>query len=122
VTIDQNTQYMILTRKTESYVTAKSGDIIVLGGFRQNTNSKSRSRLGGIPIIGDILGPRSREKRYNELIFFLRPYVLTNNSDVDNRDTMRRIEQLPTRDEIKSFINPQYVPPKKSVLEKILPE
>jgi len=120
IIIDNNPQFKINTRKTESYVTAHNGDIIVMGGFRQNTERKARSRLGGIPIIGDILGPRSHDKDRRELIFFLRPYVLTNESVVDNRDTMKRIEQLPTRDDIKAVIDPNYVPAKKSTLDKIL--
>lgn len=120
ILIDGNQQYKINTRKTESYVTARNGEIIVMGGFRQNSDHKGHSRLGGIPIIGDILGPRSRDKDRRELIFFLRPYVLTNNPAVDNSDTMKRIEQLPTRDDIKGVIDPNYVPPKKSTLDKIL--
>ena len=120
VTIDNNQQYKIGTRKTTSYVTAKNGDIIVLGGFRQEQDIHSRGRLGGIPIIGDILGPRKREKSHLQLIFFLRPTVLTNNAEIDNAETMRQVDKLPTHDEIRGALNPDYAAPKKSILDKIL--
>ncbi|HVU34270.1 MAG TPA: secretin N-terminal domain-containing protein [Opitutaceae bacterium] len=120
VTVDGNTQYVIGTRKTNSYITAKSGDIIVMGGFRQEKDQKSNSRLGSIPIIGDLLGPRKKEVSHQELIFFLRPTVLTNNPAIDNAETMKQVEKLPTHEEIKSALDPNYVAPKKSILDKIL--
>lgn len=121
IPVDGNTQYIIGTRKTTSYVTAKSGDIIVLGGFRQDRDIHTTSRLGGIPIIGDLLGARQREKAHQELIFFLRPTVLSNNPDIDNAETMRRMDKLPTHEEIKQDLYPDYQPPKKPLLDRILP-
>lgn len=121
VTIDGNTQYVIGTRKTDSYITAKSGDIIVMGGFRQDQDIKNSNRLGGIPIIGDLLGSRKKDVSHQELIFFLRPTVLTNNPKIDNARTMKRVDQLPTKNEIKEALDPNYVAPKKSLLDRILP-
>ena len=124
VLVDQNTQYIIGQRQTESYVTTKSGDIIVLGGFRKNSNIKETSRIGPIPILGDIFGPRRKSSNRQELIFFLRPTVLTNAAAVDNAETMKRVDQLPTRDAIKDELNPVYTPPtsNRSVLDRILPK
>ncbi|MBM3852774.1 MAG: type II and III secretion system protein, partial [Verrucomicrobia bacterium] len=121
VLVDQNKQYIIGKRESTNYVTAKSGDIVVISGFRKNSNLKSSSRLGPLPIIGDLLGSRSSGTTTQELVFFLRPTVLTNTPVIDNAHAMRRIETWPSRDEIKREIDPNYVPPKKSVLEKILP-
>jgi general secretion pathway protein D len=121
VTVDGNTQYVIGTRKTTQYVTAKSGEIIVLGGFRKKTDSKSTSRLGAIPIIGDLFGTRTRQNRHQELVFFLRPTILTN-SPHDNTETMKHVDQLPTRDEIRREIDPNYVAPKESIFKKLLPK
>ena len=121
VIIDGNTQYIIGTRETTSYITAKSGDVIVLGGFQKQSDLKSTSRLGPIPILGDIFGSRRKFKGRQELIFFLRPTVLTNNPTIDNAETMKRIETLPTRDQIKNELDPNYVVPKKSVIDRILP-
>ncbi|MBI5693211.1 MAG: type II secretory pathway, component PulD [Verrucomicrobia bacterium] len=122
VQVDANKQYIIGRRETTNYVTAKSGDIIVIGGFRKNSNLKTTSRFGPIPIIGDLLGARSRGVTTTELIFFLRPIVLTNSSVVDNAEALKRVETWPSRDLIKREIDPNYVAPKKSVLEQILPK
>jgi general secretion pathway protein D len=111
VQVDQNTQYIIGQRETTNYVTAKSGEIIVLGGFRKNSNIKERNRLGPIPILGDIFGPRRKSNNRNELIFFLRPTVLQNNPAIDNAEPLKRIETWPTRDEIKQHIDPRVTDP-----------
>jgi general secretion pathway protein D len=123
VQVDQNTQYIIGQRETTNYVTAKSGEIIVLGGFRKDSNIKERSRLGPIPILGDIFGPRRRSNNRNELIFFLRPTVLQNNAAIDNVEPLKQIEEWPTRDVLKQHIDRTYKPaPNPSVLDRILPK
>ncbi|MEY4939305.1 MAG: hypothetical protein RIQ93_1040 [Verrucomicrobiota bacterium] len=122
VTVDNNTQYVIGTRRTENYITARDGEIIVLSGFRKKIDSRQTSRLGPIPIIGDIFGSRKKDRYHQELIFFLRPQILTNNPATDNADTMRKVDQLPTRDEIKQQLDPNFQPAPKSVLDRILPQ
>lgn len=104
IIIDGNPQPIIGTRETTSYITAKSGDIIVLGGFQKNTGVRTTSRLGPIPIIGDLFGSRRRQENRQDLIFFLRPIVLTNRPDVDNAETMRRLEGLPHREDVKRHL------------------
>ncbi len=120
VQVDQNTQYIIGRRETTSYVTAKSGEVIVLGGFQKTTDTKSTSRLGPIPFIGDLFGSRKTQKNRQELIFFLRPYVLTTNATLDNAEAMKRLEGLPTRDQIKEKLDPKFVAPPASVLDRLL--
>lgn len=122
VQIDNNKQYIIGSREANNYVTAKTGEIIVLGGFQKKIDLKSTSRLGPIPILGDIFGARRKDKYRQELIFFLRPTVLTNNAAVDNAEIMRRIDLLPTRDTIKQQLDPSYQPPKQSAIDRILPK
>jgi general secretion pathway protein D len=121
VLVDQNKQYVIGRRESTNYVSAKSGDIIVIGGFRKKSKLSSASRFGPIPIIGDLLGSRSKGDTMSELVFFVRPVVLANIPAVDNADAMRRIDGWPSRDEVKKEIDPRYVAPRKSLLEKILP-
>ncbi len=96
VTIDGNVQNAILKRKTKSFVTAKSGEILVLGGLQQKSNIKSTSRLGAIPFLGDLLGTRSRSDIRTELIFFLRPVVLTN-TPADNAPALNEVDQFPKK-------------------------
>ncbi len=118
-------QPIISHRESKSTVTAFSGEIIVIGGMQRNKDTRQTNRLGPIPIIGDILGSRTKGKQRTELIFFLRAIVLTN-TDADNVSTVKRVQELPKGDvpqkeEIMKLIDPKYVPPKKSVLDKILP-
>ncbi len=122
VLVDQNKQYIIGKRESTNYVTAKSGDIIVISGFRKSSNLKSTSRLGPIPFIGDWLGSRSRGTTNSELVFFLRPTVLANSPALDNAEALKRIEAWPSRDDVRRELDPNYVAPKKSVLEKLLPK
>lgn len=104
VLIDGNSQPIIGSRTTESFVSAQSGEIVVLGGLQRKTLSKSTSRLAGIPLIGDLLGKRSRENTRTDLVFFLRPYVLTNTA-ADNAEALSRLERSPQRDEVKSALS-----------------
>jgi hypothetical protein len=45
-----------------------------------------------------------------------------NNPAVDNAETLKRVEQLPMRDAIKSELDSNYQPPPKSLLDRILPK
>ncbi len=122
VTVDGNTQYVIGNRKATSYITARSGEIIVLAGFRKKIDSRQTNRLGPIPIIGDLFGQRHKDQYHQELVLFIRPTVLTDNPAVDNAEVMKNVDQLPTRDEIKGQLDPNYQPPKQHpILDKILP-
>jgi general secretion pathway protein D len=105
VIIDGNAQPHTSERTSQSYVTAKSGEIIVLGGLQKTTDSYSTSRLGPIPIIGDIFGKRTKEKHRTDLIFFLRPTVLTNTA-ADNAEFLKRLDGMPHKDEVNRLLNP----------------
>jgi len=105
VIIDGNAQAHTSKRTTDSYITAKSGEIIVLGGLQKTTEAASTSRLGPIPIIGDILGKRTKEKHRTDLIFFLRPLVLTN-TETDNDEFMKRLDGMPHKEEVKTMLDP----------------
>jgi general secretion pathway protein D len=122
VLVDQNKQYVIGKRESTNYVTANSGDIKVISGFRKNSSLKSSSRLGPIPFIGDLFGSRSQGTTNSELVFFIRPTVLTNTPAIDNADALRRIDAWPSRDEVRRELDPSHVMPKKSVLETLLPK
>lgn len=119
VQVDNNKQYIVGTRETTSYVTAKTGEIIVLGGFQKRIDTKSTSRFGPIPFLGDLFGSRGKRSYRQELIFFLRPTVLTMNMEKDNAEIMKRVEKLPQRDEIKQQLDPNYQPPPKSIIDRV---
>lgn len=105
VIIDGNEQPRIGRRTTTSFVSAANGDIIVLGGLQRNSNSKTTSRLGPIPFIGDLFGRRSRSNTRTDLVFFLRPVVLTNNTKIDNAEVIQRLEKNPQGKAIKAVID-----------------
>lgn len=119
VKIDNNTQYIIGKRKTNSYITARSGQIYVLAGYQKNKDSRGTSRLGPIPFIGDLLGGRTNNKNRVELVIFLRPVVLTN-TVADNLEAMRRVETLDQKELVKQRLDPSYVPKPPTLLEKVL--
>ncbi len=108
VTIDGNQQNIILKRTTSSFITAKSGEILVLGGLQKKSNSRSTNRLGPIPFLGDLFGTRTRDEERTELVFFLRPTVLTN-TPADNTPALNQVEQLPAkhRNEVKNALGVQ---------------
>lgn len=103
VIIDGNEQPRIGRRTTTSYVSARNGDIIVLGGLQRESKSRTSSRLGPIPFIGDLLGARSRTKGRTELIFFLRPTVLTN-TPLDNVEALHRVDSTPQAKEVRKVL------------------
>ena len=100
ITIDGNAQPRIGSRTTESFVSAKSGEIVVIGGLQRRADTRSTSRLGPIPFLGDLFGTRSRDHTRTDLIFFLRPTVLTNTPE-DNDTAMRQLETLPKDQRVK---------------------
>lgn len=121
VIIDGNPIPIVFTRTTSSSVSVADNQIVVLGGLQRKTTTKTTSRLGPIPIIGDLFGSRQNEEKRTELIFFLRPHVLTN-SPTDNVSTMKRVDDLPQKDEIRKTLDPAYQPAKKSVIDRIMPK
>ena len=103
VTIDGNEQPRIGRRTTNSYVSARNGDIIVLGGLQRASQSRTSSRLGPLPLLGDLLGSRSRTKGRTELVFFLRPIILTN-TPADNVEAMKRIDSTPQSKDVRTIL------------------
>jgi general secretion pathway protein D len=94
ITIDGNPQPRIGNRMTESVVSVHSGEIIVLGGLQRTSKTRSTSRLGPIPILGDLFGTRTRENTRTDLVFFLRPTVLTNTAE-DNANALKQVDNFP---------------------------
>ncbi len=102
--LDVNDQPIIGRRTTDSYVSAMSGEIVVLGGLQRTVTTKSTSRLGPIPFLGDLLGSATNTEEKQELIIFLRPYVL-NSSAVDNLDALSRATGSAIGPEVKKVID-----------------
>ncbi|HTL66023.1 MAG TPA: secretin N-terminal domain-containing protein [Lacunisphaera sp.] len=109
ITIDGNPQPVIGRRTTKSFISAKNGEIIVLGGLQRTSRQHTTNRLGPIPFLGDLFGTRHRADTRTDLVFFLRPYVLTNTS-IDNAEALHRIDAGPQRDAVHRALNPSVAP------------
>ncbi len=112
VTIDGNSQPVIGSRTTESFVSARSGEIVVLGGLQRKTRLRSTSRFAGLPLVGDLLGARSRSETRTDLVFFLRPVVLTN-TPADNQEAFDRLQGNPEQQAIDSALQGRLSPTKR---------
>lgn len=119
VTIDGNPQPIVLKRTTSSFISVKSGEIIVLGGLQRKKKTRETNRLGPIPFIGDLLGARSHSNDRQELIFFLRPTVLTN-SQADNSGAFSRLETMPNKGDVNEALG--IAPPAKEEKHEDRPE
>jgi general secretion pathway protein D len=104
VLLDGNSQPVIGSRTTETFISAHSGEIVVLGGLQRKSRNASTSRLAGLPLLGDLLGKRTRTDSRTELVFFLRPYVLTN-TPADNTEALRRLEHSPQRPDVEAVLS-----------------
>ena len=69
----------IQTREMESVIKVNSGQIAVMGGLIQDSNTDNEDTIPGlfeIPSLGAIFGNRNRENRKTELVVFIRPIVV----------------------------------------------
>jgi general secretion pathway protein D len=103
VDIDNNKQPVVSNREAQSFINVHSGEIIVLGGMQRNYNTKSRNRLGPIPIIGDLLGKRSKKQERTDLIFFIRPVVLSG-AEIDNAPAYQRMDDMKHMDTMRTML------------------
>jgi general secretion pathway protein D len=111
ITIDGNPQPRIGRRSTESFVSAHTGEIIVLGGLQRSSITGNTSRLGPVPIIGDLLGARSKEKTRTDLVFFLRPTIVQSGGE-GTAAVLGRLETMPNaqKAELSQIVTPSVTP------------
>lgn len=84
VTIDNNQQPVIGKREATSTISVKDGEIIVLGGLQENSETEGNSYfplIGRLPVIKEIFGGSNNDYDRSEIIIFIRPTILTNPSD-----------------------------------------
>jgi len=78
----------IQVREMESMLQVDSGQVAIIGGLMQETQSDNDARLPGLgrlPGIGSLFSKRSHERRQTELLIVLRPTVLDSTSSVAHR-------------------------------------
>ena len=70
-------------RSFESSVLVEDGNIVVLGGLIEDRTDNSKSQvplLGDIPVVGGLFRYENRGRRKTNLLVFLRPYVVRDES------------------------------------------
>ena len=78
----------IQVREMESMLQVDSGQVAIIGGLMQETQSDNNVRLpglGSLPGIGRLFSKNSRERRQTELLIVLRPTVLDSTTSVAYR-------------------------------------
>jgi len=69
----------IQVREMESMLQVRSGNVAIIGGLMQETQSDNDARLpglGALPVIGRLFARQNRNRRQTELLIVLRPTVL----------------------------------------------
>ncbi|MDV6327869.1 pilus (MSHA type) biogenesis protein MshL [Idiomarina sp. Sol25] len=81
-------------RESDTIVKARNGEIVVLGGLMQTTNSEEVGKvplLGDIPLLGELFTNRRNRQEKKELVILLKPTVV----GVDTwRDELKRSREL----------------------------
>jgi general secretion pathway protein D len=81
-------------RRLTSTVSVKTGNTILLGGLIQNQDNREAAGipvLQDIPVLGVLFGSRNDTAARTELIMFMTPYVLSNDTEAsDITDRLKR--------------------------------
>jgi general secretion pathway protein D len=99
-------------RSIDSTVVVDDGQIVVLGGLIEDTFNTTRSKvplLGDIPYLGALFRSETRERKKTNLMVFLRPVVMRDQS-TSNRVSLDRYDYIRGEQQ-----NAQ--PPSSSILE-----
>ncbi|MFA6204257.1 MAG: type II and III secretion system protein [Gallionella sp.] len=76
----------IQTREMESIMRVRNGDIAVLGGLMQDTRAGDTNQipgLGSVPGLGQLFKARNDKNTKSELVVFLRPVILNQETQYD---------------------------------------
>ena len=106
VKIDGNDQPVIGKREATSTVSVKDGQIIVLGGLQENTETESNSYfplIGRLPIVRDILGGSTEDYERSEIIIFIRPTVIKSPTEAD-RLANEYLDVIEESEEVREYL------------------
>ena len=89
-------------RTVQTQITMQNGDTIAIGGIINETESSSTSGIPGLnrlPYVGALFGSKSISKDRTELIVFMTPHVIFDNTDlIDASDELvgrlKRLKRL----------------------------
>ena len=121
VLIDGNKQPVIGKREAESYVSAMTGEILVLAGLQQSTSNDSDGDvwlLSDIPLLGNLFKPARDSFERTELIIFIRPTVIVSES-LEKFSAKNNIPDKSVKKDVERFIKTgAFHDPKNDPLKK----
>lgn len=97
-----NSNPVIDRRQTNTNVTVKNGQTIVISGIRREQETKIDRRLpflGDIPVLGAAFSSTERQKEVVELVVFLVPVVVENpdandkNFNLNERERLKKLQE-----------------------------
>jgi len=103
-------------RSTKSIVKIKDGQTLIIGGLIRQTNSTVISKvpfLGDVPLLGTLFRHRNSEPQDRELVIFLTPHILVDEST-------KEIAQASTRSLSSQGIHEQGLIERKDSIERAL--
>lgn len=123
--IQQSTASGLITskRSIDTNVLVDDGQIIVLGGLIEDTESNSMEKvpgLGNLPIVGNLFRYQSKRRSKTNLMVFLRPTVIRSNEQSvsvasDRYDYIRNAQSI--AQPAPGILLPQTEPPQLPLLE-----
>jgi pilus assembly protein CpaC len=84
-----------LTRRVDTFMSAKSGETIALSGLVKAETSKSVNKMpgfGSIPILGELFKSRRFNDQETELVVFVTPHIIES-GDRKNIELIERTQQ-----------------------------
>jgi len=98
-------------RETDSVISARSGQIVVIGGLIQNSVEETTSAVpffSEIPLLGELFKQRRFESRKSELVILLRPIIAEDQAWQDDiSDSRERVRALRELMESPESVHPQ---------------
>ncbi|WP_087459978.1 pilus (MSHA type) biogenesis protein MshL [Oleiphilus messinensis] len=93
-------------RETDSIISARNGQIVVIGGLIQNINREHNATtpfLGDIPVLGEMFKQKRQQATRSELVILLKPTIVD--------DTQFQSDLMRSRERFRSFRNELSQPP-----------
>ncbi|WP_417656518.1 pilus (MSHA type) biogenesis protein MshL [Pseudidiomarina aestuarii] len=66
-------------RESDTIVTARNGEVVVLGGLMQSNYTESETKaplLGDVPVLGNLFKNKQRRETKKELVILIRPIIV----------------------------------------------
>jgi general secretion pathway protein D len=97
---------VIGTRRAESYVSVRDGELVVLGGLQAYDTAENDSRmpfLSHVPILGNAFKRKTQDRTRTELLIFIRPTIVRD-TDQAHTDARNLVDVLQAQDDIDRYL------------------